>query len=149
MFDTITWFGDLQFWHWWCLAVFLAIIEMLAPGVFFIWLAAAALINGLIVLLLLPDWEYQIVLFAILSIASLLLWHRLGRPRINQMTSLNRRGEQMIGRKVMLIEPIINGRGAVRLNDSVWRVEGKDMEIGTHVVITGIDGTILQVKKED
>lgn len=138
---------NLQFWHWWSLAVLLGIIEILVPGVFFIWLAAAALLNGLVILIFSPGWEYQIMLFAAFSVGSLFLWHRIGRKNKDESTHLNRRGEQMIGRNVILIDAIVNGRGSARLNDSVWRVEGEDMPAGTSVIVTGVDGTILKVKK--
>lgn len=147
MADLLNILAHLQFWHWLCLAVILGIVEILAPGIFFIWLAAAALVVGLIVLALSPGWETQILLFAILAVLSLFLWHRIGRPKSDPQFTLNRRGEQMIGRTVTLIEPIQNGRGAARLNDSVWRVEGMDMPVGTQVRITGIDGTVLKVER--
>ena len=37
---------SLQFWHWWILGALLAAVEALAPGMFFIWFGAAALIVG-------------------------------------------------------------------------------------------------------
>ena len=56
---------SLQFWHWWILGAVLAAVEALAPGMFFIWFGAAALIVGLVALIL-PGmgWELEVLLFA-------------------------------------------------------------------------------------
>lgn len=54
---------QLEFWHWWIGAVLLAIIEIFAPGAFFIWLGAAAAVVGF-VMLALPDtsWKIQLLI---------------------------------------------------------------------------------------
>jgi membrane protein implicated in regulation of membrane protease activity len=142
-------FTEVAFWHWWILAVLLGIVEMVAPGFFCIWLAGAAALTGLIVLAI-PSlgWEAQIVIFAVLAMLSLVAWHRLGRRLIKTggESTLNRRGEQLIGRTVVLTEAIVNGRGTARVNDSIWRVEGGDLPAGSNVTITGVEGTILRVE---
>ena len=149
MTDFIT---HIAFWHWWILAALLAIIEIVAPGFFFIWLAGAAVVTGLIALIL-PGmgWESEILVFAVLAIISIIAWHRLGRHliRAGGQTTLNQRGVQLIGRTATLTEPIVNGRGAARINDTVWRVEGSDLPAGSNVTVTGIDGTILKVEKTE
>ena len=70
MIDSL--FGPLQFWHWLALAAILVGIEVMAPGVFFLWLAAGAAITGL-TLLVLPDlgWEFQLLVFAAVSVVSI------------------------------------------------------------------------------
>ena len=46
-----------------------------------------------------------------------------------------------------LIAPMVNGRGRVRLGDSVWTVSGADdLPAGRTVEVTGVDGTVLQVR---
>ncbi|HWT96466.1 MAG TPA: NfeD family protein [Terriglobales bacterium] len=142
-------FTEVAFWHWWILAVLLGIIEMIAPGFFCIWLAGAAALTGVIVLIFSGiGWEAQIVIFAILAMLSLVAWHRIGRRLIKSggESTLNRRGEQLIGRTVVLTEAIVNGRGTARVNDSIWRVEGIDSPAGSNVTITGVNGTILRVE---
>jgi membrane protein implicated in regulation of membrane protease activity len=141
-------FDHLAFWHWWILAVLLATIEIVAPGFFFIWLAGAAAVTGLIALALQDfGWETQVLAFAFLSIVSLFAWHRIGRRLVkgSPATTLNRRGDQLIGRTVVLTEAIVNGRGAARVNDGIWRVTGPDLPIGSNVTVIGVDGTILIV----
>ncbi len=64
-----------QFWHWWILAALFAGVEILAPGVFFIWLGAAAAVTGLIALVI-PGlgWEIEALMFAVLAVLSVVGW---------------------------------------------------------------------------
>jgi membrane protein implicated in regulation of membrane protease activity len=140
---------NIEFWHWLILAAILAAIEILAPGVFFIWLGGAAALTGIIFFVFSgAGWEIQGLVFAILSALGVVGWHRFQRATMGDepTTTLNRRGEQLIGRVVSLSEPIVNGRGAAKVGDTVWRVEGQDMPAGAKVTVTGTDGTVLKVE---
>lgn len=143
------WLDDVQFWHWWILAAILATIEIVAPGVFFIWLGVAAVITGFVALIV-PSlgWEIEAVIFAVLSVLTIIAWrgYQKKTQKDEPASTLNRRGEQMIGRLAVLSEPIVNGRGKAKLDDTVWRVEGPDLSAGTRVTVTGIDGAILKVE---
>ena len=46
---------------------------------------------------------------------------------------------------VELPDPIVNGRGSVKIGDSIWRVEGPELPKGTRVRVLGADGTLLKV----
>ena len=48
-----------------------------------------------------------------------------------------------------LEEPIHNGIGKIRVDDSTWKIRGENCAVGTRVEVTGVDGTILEVKCED
>jgi membrane protein implicated in regulation of membrane protease activity len=143
-------FDHLEFLRWLILALVLAGIEMLTPGFFAIWLGGAALITGLIVLVISSmSWEGQLILFAILAAVSVLAWYKIGR-RVMIATddaTLNRRGDSLVGRTGDLIEPIVNGRGRVKIDDSTWRAEGHDAPLGTRMVVTGVQGAILKVDR--
>ena len=109
--------ASLEFWHWMVLGVGLAIVEVFAPGAVFLWLGISAGIVGMIVWLI-PglDWEYQLLFFAILSIASVVIARRYLRahPLKSDEPNLNLRGHQYVGRTFTLDEPVINGRGKSR-----------------------------------
>jgi hypothetical protein len=64
---------QVDFWHWLVLSGVLLIVEVLVSGFFFLWLAAAAALVGLTMWLAFPamGWEYQILLFAVVSVASI------------------------------------------------------------------------------
>jgi membrane protein implicated in regulation of membrane protease activity len=138
---------SLEFWHWLVLGVALAIIEVFAPGAFFLWLGISAGIVG-VLLWLIPalSWELQLLLFAILSVASVVVARRYltAYPLKTDLPNLNQRGHQYVGRVFTLEEPVINGQGKIQVDDSTWKITCDDCEIGTKVIINGVDGVVLR-----
>ncbi len=141
--------NNLDYWHWFILAVVLVILEVFSPGVFFIWIGMAAGIVG-IILLAVPelDWHYQLLIFALFSVADILAarFFLLRHPIKTDQPTLNRRGEQYIGRVFTLAEPINNNEGKIRVDDSTWKIHGADCPAGTQVRVTGVDGVVLLIK---
>ena len=139
----------IEFWYWWVAAAAFMALEILLPGIFFLWLGIAAAIVG-IVALVIPSmtWPYQVALFAVLSVAAVLLArvYVKKRPVESDQPTLNRRGEQYVGRIVTLSDPIENGRGRAKIGDSAWSVEGDDLPAGAKVKIVGVDGIVLKVE---
>jgi hypothetical protein len=139
-----------KFWHWWIAGIVLMIVEVAAPGAFFLWMGISAFVTGL-VLLVLPSmgWEYQFLVFALFTVVSIIAWRRYlkSRPIATDRPGLNRRGEQYIGREFTLAEPIVNGVGKVRISDTSWKIEGQDLPEGSKIKVTGTHGTVLKVEK--
>ena len=141
-----------DFWHWWILALVLIILETLLPGTFFLWMGISAVVLGLLAWLIpAMGWETQLMLFAILSLVSIVGWRVWQRryPDESDQPSLNRRAEQYVGRVFVLETPIENGFGKVRVGDSLWRVEGPDAAAGSRVRVTSADGVVLVVEIAD
>ncbi len=142
----------LEFWHWLVLGVVLAIIEVFAPGAFFLWMGISAAIVGS-VLWLMPgiSWELQLLFFAILSIASVVVARRYltAHPLETDLPNLNQRGQQYVGRVFTLIEPVVNGQGKIRVDDSTWKISCEDCEAGTKVIINGVEGVVLSAAITD
>jgi hypothetical protein len=147
-------FGNLVWgathWHWWILGMVLLGIEMFVPGFFFLWLGIAAGIVGFI-LLIDPNisWQIQVILYALLSLASILVWRFWLRSSLmppSDRPTLNQRGMQYINRMFTLEQPIVNGRGRTRVDDSWWPVEGADLPAGTLVKVVAIESMALQVE---
>jgi membrane protein implicated in regulation of membrane protease activity len=140
---------DIVFWHWWVLAVVLVILEAFVPGTFFLWMGVSAAVVG-VVLLAIPGmgWEYQVFLFAAFAVVSISLWLiRLKKhPTKSEISNLNRRSAQCIGRSTIVEQPIVNGMGTINLDDTIWRVLGPDCEAGTKVKVVGAEGTDLKVE---
>ena len=140
---------QIDFWHWWILGLVLLVLEVFAPGAFFLWMGVAAGIVGM-VLLLAPGlgWEFQLLIFAILSVGSIVVWryYLKKHPTETDQPSLNRRGEQYVGRIVTLSDPIENGRGRAKIGDSAWSVEGDDLPAGAKVKVVGVEGIVLKVE---
>lgn len=143
------WLQDAGYWHWWVLGIFLVILEVFSPAVFFLWLGISAGLVGFL-LLLFPSmgWELQMLLFAAFSVASIAVWRYYLKlhPTESDQPRLNRRGEQYVGRSFTLGEPIVNGYGKIRVDDSTWKVAGDDCPAGTQVWVTGVDGVVLKVE---
>jgi len=144
--------NELNFTHWmWFVAalVFLG-LEILVPGVLFLWLGIAATITGGIVFFM-PDmsWEGQSVLFVILAIISVLAGRfyisNKGGIETDQGT-LNRRGDALVGKNVIVTIAIKNGRGKVKVGDTLWTASGPDVDEGVEVNIKKVDGTLLIVE---
>lgn len=139
----------MPYWYWAIFGAVLAVIEVAVPAMVCIWLAAAALgvaaiawrYPGL-------SWENQGLIFAALAIASVALGRTaFGRSGSSENgTHLNRRAESHIGRMFTLDRPIVDGRGRLRVDDTVWLVAGPDLPAGTHVRVIGADNTVLRVE---
>jgi membrane protein implicated in regulation of membrane protease activity len=140
----------IAFWHWWVLGVALIILESLVPGFFFLWLGVAAGVTGAL-LLAVPSlaWQFQVLVFAALSVVSIVAWRAYQRrhPQESDQPALNRRAEQYVGRTLILAEPIVGRRGKVRIDDSTWRVEGEDLPAGAAVRVVAADGVVLRVER--
>ena len=127
------WIAELGPWHWFLVAIVLIILEALSPAAFFMWLAVAAGVVGL-VLAIYPElgWQLQLVLFAVFSVLSLILGRRYLRrnPIATDEPTLNKRGHQYVGRIFTLDQPIVNGVGKLRVDDTSWKIGGQDCAEG-------------------
>ena len=143
--------AGIEFWHWWVAAIGLIVVETLAPGAIFLWLGVSAAVVGAI-LLAAPElsWEYQLLIFAVLSVGSVIGWRAYHKrhPTETDLPNLNRRGEQYVGRLITLDDPIVNRVGEIRLDDTSWKVAGQDLPAGARVRVVGVDGVVLQVEEE-
>lgn len=139
-------------WNWWILGLVLLAAELAAPGVFLIWIGLAALVIGAASLLLwehaLWSWQVQLILFAILSVIITLIGRRYygSDDARSDEPLLNRRGESLVGRTATLVEPIREGRGRIRLDDTWWPVSGPDLPAGMRVRVAHWSGNELIVE---
>jgi len=146
-----TLFQTLVYWHWLALAVLLGIVDVAFGANFFLlWCGlSAALVGGILFLIPSMSWEFQFLIFGVGVFTSIFVWHKYlkthGTP--SDKPNLNRRAEQYIGREFTLEEPIVNGRGKVKVDDSTWRIEGEDLPIHTKIRVQDVDGVVLKVEK--
>jgi len=152
MDSVLQWLDILTFWHWMVLGIALIVIELLAPGIWFLWLGIGAISTGLIVLFL-PDlsWRLQAVVFSGFSVVSIMLGRMIMHKtkQAEEHPTLNRRIERYMGRVFVLENDTNLGYGDVRIGDSIWRVQLTDattqLAAGAKVVVTGVDGSTLKV----
>jgi membrane protein implicated in regulation of membrane protease activity len=140
-------FASLGVWDWFIAGGVLLALEALAPGVFMFWLGLAAMLVGAVSMYLDLSWQTQFILFAIFSVAMIPLWRRFsfGAP-VTDQPFLNRRADALVGRVFTLEKPIVDGAGTVRIDDSVWRITGRDIPAGRRVKVVGVEGTALHVE---
>jgi membrane protein implicated in regulation of membrane protease activity len=143
------WLNGLEaHWVWLTLGVLLAGLEMLAPGVYLIWLAIAALITGVLTGLLHLSLPVQVVDFVFLSLIAVFSARRFLResPIVSADPLLNRRGARLVGETAVVVQAIEHGSGRVHVGDSEWNARGPDVAAGERVRITGNDGVTLLVE---
>ncbi|GAA5501982.1 inner membrane protein YbbJ [Deinococcus xinjiangensis] len=148
--DWLPTFDKVQPWHWWVLGSLLLILEIMAPGVFFVWLALAAFALGLIVFVLPLSVPFQLLFFAVLCVVSVFLGRRyVGKLALggSEGDHLNTGASRLVGRTVTVTTPIVNGMGRVRVGDSDWRASGPDTEAGKSVMIVAAEGSTLIVRE--
>jgi membrane protein implicated in regulation of membrane protease activity len=142
-------FISLGAWNWLILAMVLLILETVVPGVHFLWFGIAAAFIGLFGLATGVAWQWQVMAFIALSVVVLFWVKRFVRPdvAISDLPDLNVRGQQYVGRAVVVEQAIEYGRGKVRVGDTLWAAEGPDAPAGTRVTVTGTRGTVLVVDR--
>ena len=149
----IEFFTNLQAWHWLILGIFVLILELLGAGGFLLGIGVAALVVSA-TMAVIPglDWHWQFLLFAILSVVVTFIYWKKFR-HFNEKTQqplLNARVQRLIGRKVSLLTPLVNGTGKVQIEDALWTVSSsQELPKGAIVTITGAEGMTLLVEAQD
>lgn len=142
-------FTSLGVWNWLIAGLVLLGLELVAPGMFLLWLGIAAIAVGLISFAIDWSWQAQVLAFAVLSIAMVPFWRRVAaRERTEEGNAfLNRRAAELVGREFVLDKPIVAGVGTVRVDDTVWRVTGPDCAAGSRVRVVRAQGASLSVDR--
>ena len=136
-------------WAWVILAGVLGLAEMHVPGAYLVWIALGAALTGLADAALGLSLEGQLAVFAAASAlccsGGYFVYRRLHRRQPRGDMPLNERHRAMLGTRGTVCETFVNGRGKVRLGDSVWLADGPDLPEGVPVVVSGVRGTRLVV----
>ncbi len=142
----------ILFWYWWAAALFLLGIEILVPGTYFLWIAVAAVVVGNL-LYIFPQTSIviQIAIFSILSLAAIWFGRKYFRDTRypSEQRLLNQRAAQYLGQTAILVQPLSNGEGRIKIGGAYWRVRGLDAAQGSVVKIIDTDGMTLFVELID
>jgi membrane protein implicated in regulation of membrane protease activity len=147
----LEWMNSLGPWAWVVLGLMLMGLEMLVPGAFFIWIGLAAIVTGVIDGALNLEWQASLLVFAILAVCAVIAGRKIMGVNHSLQSSpdaatINQRGASIIGSTFTLHEPIQNGHGQIKIDDTVWRATGVDQPAGAQVKVTRIDGATLIVE---
>lgn len=144
---------DILWWHWFVLGLFLVLVELAAAGGFYIiFFGIAAILVGLLSSLgVAGSVGVQILLFSVLSVASLLVFRsRLvkrfqGDPQAPQI-------DQLVGEIALVTDDLApGGFGKVELRGTSWSARtstGALLPRGTRCRVTRVDGLTLFVEPE-
>lgn len=149
--DLVDFIAGYGGWSWIVFGLVLLAIELIAPGVFMVWLGGAAIATGLATIATGMGWPWQWGTFGVLSLVLVSGWlaysrKRWGKNPPSEVPLLNRRTARYLGREVVLVEPISDGFGRVQIGDTLWRVSGPALPEGTTVRVTGAEGAVLIVE---
>ena len=146
MFPFIT---SLGFWNWFILGLLLIILETIVPGVHFMWFGLAAVVVGVLTAATDVAWQWQLIAFSIISVLMVFWVRGFYRAEVlrTDQPDLNVRANQYVGRSLIVEEAIENGRGKVRVGDSLWTAEGPDSPAGARVTVKEAKGTVLVVER--
>ncbi|GAB4223138.1 MAG: NfeD family protein [Gammaproteobacteria bacterium] len=142
----------LNHWHWFGGALFFLILEIISGSGFLLWSGIAAACVGLLMLAVPAlTWPMQWLIFSILTVISGIVWwiYLKKRPIQSTQPNLNRRGEQLVGRRITLTEAIVNGSAIIYVDGIRWKIQGPDLIEGSLVYVVGVEGAILKVAPVD
>ena len=142
-------FGLADHWLWMIAGAALAIAEMLVPGVFLIWIGAAAVLTGVIALLLPIGAIPQFLIFAVASVAAIYAGRKYltHNPIVSTDPMLNDKGARLVGSIVTAVEPVDALQGRVKVGDGVWSAKGAEAAVGDRLRVTGAEGVVLLVER--
>lgn len=136
---------------WAGLTVLFVLVELATYGLASIWFALGAL-AALIAAALGAQLWLQIVLFAVVSVASLVLTRPLARKFVNSKSQPTN-ADRVIGATARVTEEIndLNGTGAVSVDGKIWTARsenGTPIPVGERVAVREIRGVRLIVGPE-
>jgi len=141
--------SSLGHWNWFILAVLLFILETVVPGVHFLWFGLAAVVVGILTVATGIGWPWQLIAFGVISVLTVFWVRRFYRAEAanSDLPDLNVRANQYIGRSLIVEQAIQNGRGKVRVGDTLWTAEGPDSPAGARVTVKEARGNVLVVER--
>ncbi len=133
---------------WLGLAALLALAELFVPGVFLIWVAAAAAVTGILSLFIDLTVAGQLTLFGLSTIFAVLGGRRwyLTHNVESENPLLNNRAAQLIGRTVTVVEAVSATSGRVKVADGEWPAKGPDLKKGDVAKVSAVEGGVLRLE---
>ena len=144
-------FDQLHAWHWFVLAVILIVLELTTTTGFLLGIAFAALaLAGILVVV--PDlsWDWQFLLFGVLSVVLTLGYRTYFRPDNDASDNplLNNRAAQMVG-KSFVLGVDLDRSGADMIGDTRWALRSAALiKQGARVRVVAVEGVVLTVEED-
>ena len=139
--------GSEPGWLWAIGGVVLLICELVAPGFFLLFIGAAGIATGVFTLLFGLNLPAQMILFAIYTALAVMIGRRwYAQPNTPDQRLLNEPSRRMIGRMLVVTQPVDEHGGRVKVGDGEWSARGGPAAIGERVEVIGLEGNCLMVE---
>ena len=147
-------FGMSAWVFWLILAAVFIVIEAVTVNLVSVWFALGAF-AGMIAAICGADVLLQVIIAVVVSVIALVLilvfkpFDNFKHKRVQATNS-----DRVIGQQAVVIGRIdpVEGGGLVKVMGQMWSAVSKDeraIEIGEHVLVTGISGVKLIVERQD
>ncbi|MDR3424380.1 MAG: NfeD family protein [Alphaproteobacteria bacterium] len=145
----------LQWHHWAILGVALVLTELLVPAFVLVWFGLGALAVALLAALF-PNMGFnaQVLVWIAASVALVLLWFKVFKPRQHKTTSGRSSAEAVgeVGILVSDIEPFGKAKARFQtplLGSDVWEcVADEKITAGSRVKVVSVEGSLLKITRE-
>ena len=141
-------FGSFTYLTWWIAGLIMIVSEIFVGGAFLLWLGVSAFFVGLLMFFGIPlNWLVQIAIFSSVAIASIILFRKYQKNKTSINDTLSHRADKYIGKIFVVVEPVVNGSGKIKIEDTVWRALSEiDIEVGKKVKIISVKGASFTVE---
>ena len=139
-------------WIWLTVMVLALVCEACTTALVSIWFVPPAIISMVLAIIEVDVWV-QVVVFFVVSIASIALFHSLFKKKLANSRKKATNTDILIGEKAVVTEDIDNLRavGCVKINGQLWSAladdENEKIESGDIVEILAIKGVKLVCRK--
>ena len=136
---------------WLVVAIIMLVIEVVTTGLATLWFALGAIVAMVMDLCGAPLTS-QIIVMAIVSVASFILCMIWIRPKLESLRKKNiqrTNADRLIGREGVVIVPLngAEGKGQVKIDGQVWSAKADtDIAEGIKVTVKAIEGVKLVVE---
>lgn len=147
--------ANVAYWHWLVVGILLALLEILVPSFFMLWLGISAALVAGVLLAFEISFTQQLLLWIILSIITTTLWFKLISPKMRDKSFSGMAKEAIIGQvgQVITFNPDTS-QGTIRfhvpiLGSSEWQyISDDELKTGDRARISELSGNKLIIKKQ-
>lgn len=139
----------INYWFWLSLGLILVVVEMVVPGVFFLWFGIGAFITGIVALIFKGiAIKYLTAIFAVFSLIAVFFGRKYFK-KTDVKNGLNDSNAKYFGRKVKAEGAFENGHGRVLMGDTSWEaVSDENISAGQLLYVSGVQDSILKVSSQ-
>ena len=137
---------------WLGIMVAAIILEAITVQLVSVWFAGGALVTALVTMFVDLDIWAQILIFVTVSLLVMVIARPLIKDRLDKQKQATN-ADSVVGKTAVVSEAVdnINGKGAVKINGTVWTARSEDgspIPKGANVTIRKIEGVKLIVSQE-